>query len=112
VFWGYRLYRARTLFELEKDLRKELEFLNEKALAHQKNYQIWHHRQLMMEKLMDPSGEHEFIAKMFEKDDKNYHVWSYRYAYLTTTHHTSLITRSLVLKGNANREAFMGIGNG
>jgi len=72
------LYRARTLFELEKDLKKELEFLNEKALAHQKNYQIWHHRQLMMEKLMDPSGEHEFIARMFEKDDKNYHVWSYR----------------------------------
>jgi len=72
------LYRARTLFELSKDLKREIEFLNEKALAHQKNYQIWHHRQLVMENLGNPQGEAEFIAQMFEKDSKNYHVWSYR----------------------------------
>ena len=31
-----------------------------------------------MDKLGDPSGEGEFIGRMFERDSKNYHVWSYR----------------------------------
>ncbi|KAI5838602.1 hypothetical protein DFP73DRAFT_599831 [Morchella snyderi] len=72
------LYRAKTLFALGGDLRKEQIFLNEMALKHQKNYQIWHHRQLIMEKIGDVTGEAEFTASMFEKDSKNYHVWSYR----------------------------------
>ncbi|KAF8247438.1 protein prenylyltransferase, partial [Wilcoxina mikolae CBS 423.85] len=72
------LYRAKVIFALNADLRKEIEFLNEKALRHEKNYQIWHHRQLVMDKLGDPTGESEFIEQMFEKDAKNYHVWSYR----------------------------------
>ncbi|KAI9841205.1 MAG: CAAX geranylgeranyltransferase alpha subunit [Sclerophora amabilis] len=73
-----RLYRAKTLFELNKSIREEMNWLNEVALRHQKNYQIWHHRQVMMEKLGDPSGEEAFITQMFQKDAKNYHVWSYR----------------------------------
>ncbi|KAI9789781.1 MAG: CAAX geranylgeranyltransferase alpha subunit [Peltula sp. TS41687] len=72
------LYRAKTLFELGHDLKEEISWLNEIALRNQKNYQIWHHRQLMMDKLGDPTGETAFIAKMFERDAKNYHVWSYR----------------------------------
>jgi protein farnesyltransferase/geranylgeranyltransferase type-1 subunit alpha len=63
---------------LDADLRAEIKFLNEKALNHEKNYQIWHHRQLIMDKLGDPTGEAEFVSWMFEKDSKNYHVWSYR----------------------------------
>ncbi|KAF2212549.1 hypothetical protein CERZMDRAFT_84224 [Cercospora zeae-maydis SCOH1-5] len=72
------LYRAKTLFELNYDLRKELEWLNEKALAHQKNYQIWHHRNLIVDKLDTVEGEQDFVEQMFEADGKNYHVWSYR----------------------------------
>ncbi|CCX14245.1 hypothetical protein FPQ18DRAFT_405424 [Pyronema domesticum] len=72
------LYRANIVFALGKDLRKEVEWLNEKALRHEKNYQIWHHRQLIIDKLDDSTGEADFIAKMFQKDAKNYHVWSYR----------------------------------
>lgn len=75
-----RLYRAKTLFALGKDLVEERDFLNDMATRHQKNYQIWHHRQLIMERIGDPTGETEFTAKMFEKDCKNYHVWSYRLA--------------------------------
>lgn len=75
-----RLYRAKVLFALGKDLWEEQRFLNEMALKHQKNYQIWHHRQLIMERINDPTGEVEFTASMFEKDSKNYHVWSYRLA--------------------------------
>jgi len=72
------LYRAMVIFELSYDLRDEIHFLNEQAIWHEKNYQIWHHRQLVIDRLGDPTGETEFIGKMFDKDSKNYHVWSYR----------------------------------
>ena len=72
------LYRAQCLFALNSDLRQELEWLNETALDHQKNYQIWHHRMLIVDKLDDCEGEADFVAQMFKKDAKNYHVWSYR----------------------------------
>jgi protein farnesyltransferase/geranylgeranyltransferase type-1 subunit alpha len=83
------LYRARTLFELGSDLNGELEWLNEMAMSYQKNYQIWHHRNLIVDKLGDTKGDEEtraelikgeqaFVERMFEADAKNYHVWSYR----------------------------------
>lgn len=72
------LYRAQCLFAIGSDLRVELSWLNEIALEHQKNYQIWHHRMLVVDKLGESAGEGEFVETMFEKDAKNYHVWSYR----------------------------------
>lgn len=74
----HRLYRSEILKALNADLRKELDWLNETALAHQKNYQIWHHRQLIVDRLDSAEGEADFISQMFELDAKNYHVWSYR----------------------------------
>lgn len=68
------------MFALGKDLAEEKNFLNDMATRHQKNYQIWHHRQLVMDRIGDSTGETEFTATMFEKDSKNYHVWSYRLA--------------------------------
>lgn len=61
------------------DLKAEIAWLNKKALKNEKNYQIWHHRQLVVEKLGESEGEQDFTAQMFAKDSKNYHVWSYRY---------------------------------
>ncbi|KAK5277677.1 CAAX geranylgeranyltransferase alpha subunit, partial [Cryomyces antarcticus] len=75
---NHRLYRAKVLFEINADLRAETEWVNKTALRHLKNYQIWHHRQLILDKLGSAEGEADFIARMFEKDAKNYHVWSYR----------------------------------
>ncbi|KAK3619411.1 CAAX geranylgeranyltransferase alpha subunit [Elasticomyces elasticus] len=72
------LYRAQCLFALNSDLHVELERLNETALAHQKNYQIWHHRNLIVDKLDKCEGEQGFVQRMFVKDAKNYHVWCYR----------------------------------
>lgn len=72
------LYRAQCLFALDYNLQDELEWLNEIALAHQKNYQIWHHRNLIIDKIGSCEGEAEFVEKMFGLDGKNYHVWSYR----------------------------------
>ncbi|KAH0285304.1 CaaX farnesyltransferase alpha subunit [Aureobasidium namibiae CBS 147.97] len=72
------LYRSEILKALDSDLSQELDWLNETALAHQKNYQIWHHRQLVVDRLNSCAGEAEFISQMFDLDAKNYHVWSYR----------------------------------
>ncbi|EME80333.1 uncharacterized protein MYCFIDRAFT_78077 [Pseudocercospora fijiensis CIRAD86] len=89
------LYRAKVLISVHEKkgdllggLRGELEWLNEIALSHQKNYQIWHHRNLLVNKIaevgngkgeeVDISAEREFVEKMFGLDAKNYHVWSYR----------------------------------
>lgn len=72
------LYRARILFEIQADLAEEISWLNQIALDHQKNYQIWHHRNLIVDKLGSSEGETAFVGQMFDLDSKNYHVWSYR----------------------------------
>jgi protein farnesyltransferase/geranylgeranyltransferase type-1 subunit alpha len=73
-----RLYRAKTLSKLNAPLHDEITWLNRTALKHLKNYQIWHHRQTIIDALGSPEGEADFIATMLEQDSKNYHVWSYR----------------------------------
>lgn len=72
------LYRAATLFAIKANLREELEWVNDMARAHQKNYQIWNHRMMVVGELGDPAGEAEFVEEMLGLDGKNYHVWSYR----------------------------------
>ncbi|KAF1950396.1 farnesyltransferas-like protein [Byssothecium circinans] len=72
------LYRAKTLSELKASLQDEIAWLNPTALKHLKNYQIWHHRQTIIDGIGSPKGEPEFISTMLEQDSKNYHVWSYR----------------------------------
>ncbi|KAF2178640.1 farnesyltransferas-like protein [Zopfia rhizophila CBS 207.26] len=72
------LYRAKVLSATNSDLSREIAWLNPTALRHLKNYQIWHHRQTIIDKLDSHVGEADFIATMLEQDAKNYHVWSYR----------------------------------
>jgi protein farnesyltransferase/geranylgeranyltransferase type-1 subunit alpha len=88
------LYRFRIAAALEIPLTDELAWLNDVALGHLKNYQIWHHRQLLVEhhvaalKGKDGGGEDQlarlaesesaFLAEILSHDTKNYHVWSYR----------------------------------
>lgn len=84
------LYRFKIISTLNLPVPDEIEWLNEVAFAHLKNYQIWHHRQLLMDhhypqiegdaeavKALGRS-ELQFIATMLAEDTKNYHVWSYR----------------------------------
>jgi protein farnesyltransferase/geranylgeranyltransferase type-1 subunit alpha len=73
-----RLYRAAALRATQADLALEIAWLNPTALQHLKNYQIWHHRQTVVDALGSPAGEPAFIAAMLAQDSKNYHVWSYR----------------------------------
>jgi protein farnesyltransferase/geranylgeranyltransferase type-1 subunit alpha len=74
-----RLYRASIIKALHKDLREELQWLNRVALRRSKNYQIWQHRQNIVNDLSElPLGEVDFLATVLGNDAKNYHVWSYR----------------------------------
>ncbi|CAD6503205.1 BgTH12-02873 [Blumeria graminis f. sp. triticale] len=84
------LYRASTIFRLKASVASELDWLSNIALTNQKNYQIWHHRQLLIDHLFPTiakdlsaiqklaQSETEFMEQMFDEDSKNYHVWSYR----------------------------------
>lgn len=84
------LYRASTLLTLNSSIPDELEWVNNVALENQKNYQIWHHRQILIDHLYDSissdpaalnslaESEVAFMTEMFNEDSKNYHVWSYR----------------------------------
>ncbi|KAI0533456.1 prenyltransferase alpha subunit [Xylaria digitata] len=84
------LYRFDIMKALNTPIPDELEWLNEVSFEHLKNYQIWHHRQLLMD-LHYPTlqsdenavaalaaNEHNFLTEILEKDTKNYHVWGYR----------------------------------
>ncbi|KAH0598631.1 hypothetical protein MHUMG1_03934 [Metarhizium humberi] len=89
------LYRFKIIQTLNLPVPEEIEWLNQVALANLKNYQIWHHRQLLLdyyfpsidgdEETIRALGrtETQFISNMLEEDSKNYHVWSFR-QYLVT----------------------------
>ncbi|KAI1338977.1 protein prenylyltransferase [Xylariaceae sp. FL0016] len=84
------LYRFEIIHELGISIPEELQWLNDVSLTHLKNYQIWHHRQLLMDhhypSIADDqaaidalaTSERRFITLMLDQDTKNYHVWSYR----------------------------------
>ncbi|KAL2197428.1 hypothetical protein P885DRAFT_35640 [Corynascus similis CBS 632.67] len=84
------LYRAANVFALQLSIPDEIAWLNRVALENLKNYQIWHHRHLLVENYYpaiasDPSAiasfaaaERSFLQKILAEDTKNYHVWSYR----------------------------------
>ncbi|KAI0122991.1 prenyltransferase alpha subunit [Xylariales sp. AK1849] len=84
------LYRFEIVQFLNIPILDELSWLDETALNHQKNYQIWHHRQLLVDHYYPiiadtpdevkrfAKSERDFTMEMFAEDAKNYHVWSYR----------------------------------
>ncbi|KFA47902.1 hypothetical protein S40293_05132, partial [Stachybotrys chartarum IBT 40293] len=85
------LYRIKIVKHRQIPISDEIEWLNEVALGNLKNYQIWHHRQLLLD-YHYPSiagdesavkelarSEIEFVTRMLDEDTKNYHVWSYRH---------------------------------
>lgn len=86
---------------LSLDLHKELEWVRYFAASKAKNYQLWHHRQWIVDKLDDPSDELDYLAfpvdssnaesktdvvnddsdseeEQGKRDQKNYHAWQYR----------------------------------
>lgn len=84
------LYRFQIVKALALSIPAEITWLNEVALDNLKNYQIWHHRQLLLDHFVPliagddaavkalARSESAFLATMLAEDTKNYHVWSYR----------------------------------
>ncbi|KAJ3010761.1 UNVERIFIED_CONTAM: CAAX geranylgeranyltransferase alpha subunit [Siphonaria sp. JEL0065] len=74
--------RQESLVALGSDLRKELEYTTTVGLEHHKNYQVWHHREVIVTLIgldLDViAKEKKYINDQFEIDAKNYHAWSYR----------------------------------
>ncbi|PPR89606.1 hypothetical protein GOBAR_AA31085 [Gossypium barbadense] len=68
------------LHSLNADLDEELDFLQRIANSNSKNYQLWHHRRWVVERLGANAGAKELnlIKKILSLDAKNYHAWSHR----------------------------------
>ncbi|KAK4449196.1 hypothetical protein QBC34DRAFT_449125 [Podospora aff. communis PSN243] len=84
------LYRAAIIFAMKLPILDEVAWLNEVSLEHLKNYQIWHHRHLLVDNYYPTiandaeavkafgASEIAFLQQILREDTKNYHVWSYR----------------------------------
>lgn len=86
-------YKYRIVEELvnrgEYNIEEELEWCLNTALDNEKNYQIWHYREMIIELLIkikfngdkgkyDLDAENKVIVEMLQSDEKNYHVWSHK----------------------------------
>lgn len=71
-------FRRKVLEALGANLYDELAYTERQAIAHPKNYQIWHHRREICTMLQDGSAEKAFSAKAIAGDSKNYHAWAHR----------------------------------
>ncbi len=56
----------------------ELKYSLEIILDQPKNYQVWYHRQKLIEWLGDPGSELKVTSRVLEEDAKNYHAWQHR----------------------------------
>lgn len=75
-------FRYDCLKALDSDLGEELRYIETMAAESSKNYQLWHHRELITRirglSTEDIPHEKDFLKDMLEEDAKNYHVWCYR----------------------------------
>ena len=62
----------------EIDHYQELSWLDNLLVPNQKNYQIWQHRKLLIDKLDDPSHEKYMLDIVFKFEPKNFHAWTHR----------------------------------
>ena len=73
-------FRRLCLFALRDrtSLKDEFSFVSKCAANTPKNYQIWFHRRMIVEKTGDPSLELAETRRVLLGDAKNYHAWSHR----------------------------------
>ena len=62
----------------EIDPHQELYWLDGLMVQNQKNYQIWHHRKLLIDKINDASHEKAMLDEIFKYEPKNFHAWTHR----------------------------------
>ena len=71
-------YRREILKTLGSNLQEELKYTDFMIKHNSKNYQVWHHRQVIVEWSKDPSHELDFTKMILQEDAKNYHAWQHR----------------------------------
>jgi protein farnesyltransferase/geranylgeranyltransferase type-1 subunit alpha len=71
-------HRRQCVDQLSINLEDELDWLDSIAKDNQKNYQIWQHRKLIIEKKQDPSREKVMLNEIFDDEPKNFHAWCHR----------------------------------
>ncbi|KAJ1966044.1 CAAX geranylgeranyltransferase alpha subunit [Dipsacomyces acuminosporus] len=89
------VYRKKLVHGLNVSLEEELGWIAEIADMHPKCYQLWHHREAIVQSLLAPKElagktqdervasqairrELQFLASAIDEDSKNFHAWSYR----------------------------------
>lgn len=70
--------RRDVLRHLNSNLQDELNFIGDTIKEHPKNYQVWHHRRVIVEWMKDASQEMQFTHELLRIDSKNYHAWQHR----------------------------------
>lgn len=63
---------------LSCNLLDELAYTEEIMIDNPKNYQVWHHRRVIVEWLNDSSHELALTEEILGMDAKNYHAWQHR----------------------------------
>eukprot|EP00300_Choanocystis_sp_HF-7_P003601 c12742_g1_i1.p1 GENE.c12742_g1_i1~~c12742_g1_i1.p1 ORF type:complete len:323 (-),score=64.62 c12742_g1_i1:131-1063(-) len=71
-------FRRLVLAALGSDLEAELDYVAEVAAESPKNYQVWYHRQAVVEMWGSAVKELGFTARVLDEDAKNYHCWAHR----------------------------------
>eukprot|EP01006_Ploeotia_vitrea_P010791 TRINITY_DN28214_c0_g1_i1.p1 TRINITY_DN28214_c0_g1~~TRINITY_DN28214_c0_g1_i1.p1 ORF type:complete len:359 (+),score=17.29 TRINITY_DN28214_c0_g1_i1:36-1079(+) len=76
-------YRRQIIYELNMDIRSELERMRDHVTGCPKNYQVWYHRRELLERLPNAmesatAAEKKLIDEVLAEDPKNYHAWSHR----------------------------------
>jgi protein farnesyltransferase/geranylgeranyltransferase type-1 subunit alpha len=69
---------AKSQGDFAKNLADEFEFCENTAYDNPKNYQVWHHRRVLVEWKNDAGNELEFTSGLLREDSKNYHAWQHR----------------------------------
>lgn len=72
------MYRRDILKALNKNLTDELQYVEEMIYSNPKNYQVWHHRRVIVERFQHGEGELEVTEAVLKLDAKNYHAWQHR----------------------------------
>lgn len=75
-------FRRKILFALKAHLPEEMSFINDFTAETPKNYQLWQHRQVILERLSSPDYALTDLRATREvlsgPDAKNIHCWQYR----------------------------------
>lgn len=63
---------------MDVDLIEELAYCRAVIEEHPKNYQVWQHRRILVDRLKDAGSELRLTEIILSQDAKNYHAWQHR----------------------------------